>query len=84
MIPKIIHYSWFSGEKMPDIFVQLMATWKEHLQGEFDKPYFAQLTSAVRQEYAANVRNNLRSQLNGIDIQEKDGSIVNLGEKYGH
>ena len=38
----------------------------------------------LRQEYAANVRNNLRSQLNGIDIQEKDGSIVNLGEKYGH
>ncbi len=38
----------------------------------------------LRQEYVANVRNNLRSQLNGIDIQEKDGSIVNLGEKYGH
>ena len=26
---------------------------------------------------------NLRAQLNNIDIQEKDGSIVNLGEKYG-
>lgn len=29
------------------------------------------------------VRKNLRAQLNNIDIQEKDGSIVNLGEKYG-
>jgi uncharacterized protein YnzC (UPF0291/DUF896 family) len=38
----------------------------------------------LRQEYAANVRNNLRNQLNEIDIREKDGSIVNLGEKYGH
>ena len=38
----------------------------------------------LRQEYAANVRNNLKNQLNGIDIRQKDGSIVNLGEKYGH
>ena len=26
---------------------------------------------------------NLRSQLNNIDMEQKDGSIVNLGEKYG-
>ena len=37
----------------------------------------------LRQEYLAAVRKNLRAQLNNIDIQEKDGSIVNLGEKYG-
>ena len=37
----------------------------------------------LRQEYLAAVRNNLRAQLNNIDIKEKDGSIVNLGEKYG-
>ena len=35
----------------------------------------------LRQEYLAAVRKNLRAQLNNIDIQEKDGSIVNLGEK---
>ncbi len=29
------------------------------------------------------MRKNLRAQLNNIDIQENDGSIVNLGEKYG-
>lgn len=37
----------------------------------------------LRQEYLAAVRKNLRAQLNNINIQEKDGSIVNLGEKYG-
>ena len=36
----------------------------------------------LRQEYLAAVRKNLRAQLNNIDIQEKDGSVVNLGEKY--
>lgn len=38
----------------------------------------------LRQEYIAAVRRNLKNQLNSIDIQEEDGSIVNLGEKYGH
>lgn len=37
----------------------------------------------LRSEYVANVRANLRGQLNNIDIQQEDGSIVNLGEKYG-
>lgn len=37
----------------------------------------------LRQEYIANFRANLVSQLNSIDIQEADGTIVNLGEKYG-
>ena len=38
---------------------------------------------ALRQDYIANVRRNLRGQLNNIDIKEKDGSITNLGEKFG-
>lgn len=37
----------------------------------------------LRQEYIANFRANLVNQLNSIDIQEEDGTIVNLGEKYG-
>lgn len=37
----------------------------------------------LRQEYIEAIRHNLRTQLNNIDIQEKDGSITNLGEKYG-
>ena len=38
---------------------------------------------ALRREYIEAVRANLRGQLNNINIQELDGSITNLGEKYG-
>lgn len=37
----------------------------------------------LRQEYIASVRKNLRGQLNNISIQEKDGSVTDLGKKYG-
>lgn len=37
----------------------------------------------LRQEFLANVRGNLRSQLNNIDMVNADGTIENLGEKYG-
>jgi uncharacterized protein YnzC (UPF0291/DUF896 family) len=37
----------------------------------------------LRKEYIEAFRNNLRGQLNNIDIQEADGSITNLGEKFG-
>ena len=33
--------------------VQIEDSWKQHLQGEFEKPYFAGLTEKVRQEYVA-------------------------------
>lgn len=38
----------------------------------------------LRKEYIEAFRKNLRGQLNNIDIKEADGSITNLGEKYGH
>lgn len=37
----------------------------------------------LRQEYVANVRANLRGQLDNITIERPDGSKENLGEKYG-
>lgn len=37
----------------------------------------------LRSEYIANIRANMRAQLNNIDIQNADGTITNLGEKYG-
>ena len=37
----------------------------------------------LRKEFIADFRRNLRSQLDNIDIQESDGTITNLGEKYG-
>ena len=39
--------------------------------------------AALRKEYLAAIRSNLRSNLNNISIKEKDGSITDLGKKYG-
>ena len=33
--------------------VQIEESWKQHLQSEFEKPYFVQLTKQVKQEYQA-------------------------------
>ena len=38
----------------------------------------------LRKEYIANVKKNLRNQLNNIDMVHDDGSVENLGEKYGN
>ena len=38
----------------------------------------------LRAEYLESVKRNLRGQLNNIDIEQKDGTVVNLGEKYGN
>ncbi len=37
----------------------------------------------LRADYVASVRAALRGQLDNIDIEEKDGSVTNLGEKFG-
>lgn len=39
--------------------------------------------AALRKEYIANIRMNLRSQLDNIDVRNEDGTIENLGEKFG-
>ena len=39
--------------------------------------------AVLRKEFIEDFRKNLRGQLNNIDIQEADGTITNLGEKYG-
>ena len=38
----------------------------------------------LRKEFIEAFRRNVRMQLDNIDIQEADGSITNLGEKYGN
>ena len=38
----------------------------------------------LRKEYIDSFNRNLRGQLNNISIKEKDGSITNLGEKFGN
>ncbi len=39
--------------------------------------------AALRRKYIDAMRANVKAQLDNIDVIEKDGSIVNLGEKYG-
>lgn len=38
----------------------------------------------LRKAYIESVRRNLRGTLNSISIQEKDGSVTDLGKKYGN
>lgn len=38
----------------------------------------------LRKEYVADIKKNLTAQLNNIDIQNNDGTVENLGEKYGN
>ena len=40
--------------------------------------------AVLRGEYIAAIRSNLRGQLNQISILETDGSVTDLGEKYGN
>ncbi len=37
----------------------------------------------LRQDYIKSVRANLKGQLNHIDIIDKDGTVENLGDKFG-
>ena len=38
---------------------------------------------SLRKEYVASFRANLRAQLDSITIQKPDGTLENLGEKFG-
>lgn len=39
--------------------------------------------ASLRKEYVASIRSNMRSSLNNISIKEKDGTVTDLGKKYG-
>ncbi len=40
--------------------------------------------AALRAEYVANIRANMKANLNSITIQYEDGSQEKLSEKYGN
>ena len=40
--------------------------------------------AALRKEYVEAIRRNMRGTLNNISIQEADGTITDLGQKYGN
>lgn len=37
----------------------------------------------LRKQYIEAIRQNMRGSLNSISIKEKDGTITDLGKKYG-
>ena len=37
-----------------------------------------------RKQYVADIKASLRGHLNNISIVEKDGSVTDLGKKYGN
>ena len=38
----------------------------------------------LRKEFVASVRGALKAQLNNIDMVQEDGTVENLGDKYGN
>ena len=46
-------------------------------------PEEAEEQKALRKAYIRDIRRSLRGSLNSIDMQNEDGTITNLGEKYG-
>ena len=38
----------------------------------------------LRKEFVASIRGALKAQLNNIDMVQEDGTVENLGEKYGN
>lgn len=40
--------------------------------------------AALRREYIQAVKSSLRGNLNNISIEEADGTITDLGKKYGN
>lgn len=39
--------------------------------------------AALRKEYIEAIRGSLRGNLNSISIQEEDGTVTDLGKRYG-
>lgn len=39
--------------------------------------------AALRKEYIETIRRNMRANLNNISVVEKDGSVTDLGKKFG-
>lgn len=65
-------------EKIDRINALYRKSQAEGLTGEEKKEQ-----ALLRKEFVASVKSNLRSQLNNIDMVNEDGSVENLGEKYG-
>lgn len=52
-------------------------------KGEGLTPEELEEQAKLRREFLDDVRGNLRAQLNNIDMVNEDGTVENLGEKFG-
>lgn len=39
--------------------------------------------ASLRKEYLETIRTNMRANLNNISVKEKDGTVTDLGKKFG-
>lgn len=53
-------------------------------KGEGLTPEEKEEQAKLRAQYIAAIRQNLRGTLNNISIQNEDGTITDLGEKFGN
>lgn len=52
MIPKLIHYSWFSNEPFPEHIQELISTWKQHLPDYEFRLWDGDMLAQIGCEYA--------------------------------
>lgn len=53
-------------------------------KGEGLTPAEKEEQQRLRREFIEIFKANLRGQLDNIDVEQEDGTIINLGEKYGN
>lgn len=66
MIPKIVHYTWFSGDKMPQVIIECIDSWKKNLKDytfklwdmdaikDINVPFLKEALNAHKWAYAAD------------------------------
>ena len=72
-------YTFFVQQKELNAYKADSKRYSEQIATEEEKKE----RELLRKEYIASVRMNLRAQLDNVDVQQEDGTIINLGEKYG-
>ena len=79
--------AWKKEEPEPEEDIFSMDFLKEEKEEKDEKPVQMkeekEEQARLRKEYVTAIRESLRGHLNNISIVEKDGSITDLGKKFG-
>ena len=91
--------TFFKANKNDDFYIADYVAWSKKMieniiarinelyhksQKEGLTPEEKEEQAALRKEYIASVKRNLKGQLDNIDMVNADGTVTNLGEKYGN